>query len=584
MKILFAALVASLCSTAESVVPVNYQPEELKSVDGLLDVTLDVAMLESLNGTRIAPAYNGAPVGPTLRVKPGDTLRVKLNNNLEPGTDVDRELYEYVLDPLNDLDEKADVNVTIIYNRLDEIGNIYNPTYGYWGLQRNNIHFHGAQFPLSIENIRYSLDGGESKEYVFEIPQDMSPGLFWYHNHNHGTTAYSYLSSLFGFFVVEGTDNDITKSPGVQGATEVFMALSEGLVNPDKSVPPFFPLIMQFNWDSVVNGELGSMTEYEFMQGTTVLFRVVSATVEPDINLSIPGVTFVVIAYDGLPLPEPKEVEVVSVSGGSRVEFLAQFDTPGKFVMSRAAWAHAPALNEEGCKLAFNVPVYPCISFDVEREVATITVLADETSSAKERSGALVNSVDLPGYSNNLLKLANTGATGNKTVIFELEDFDFPIFQIPYDGPFVPPGLGYGINGRLSTPWRMEGNVTAGTCETWEVISTQAGLAHPFHVHPAKFLVTHIDGEEVDDPFWRDTMPIGANLTVHICFDMVEPGETIIVHCHAASHLDVGMAAYYKVLENPAVSENPMDTSAAPDLTVFLALTALKTLSLVLLW
>jgi hypothetical protein len=73
--------------------------------------------LSSVGGTKIAPAYNGQPCGPTLRVKPGDTLKVTLVNNLTPMTATERELYEYILDPENE--EQNEVNVTVIYNRLD---------------------------------------------------------------------------------------------------------------------------------------------------------------------------------------------------------------------------------------------------------------------------------------------------------------------------------------------------------------------------------------------------------------------------------------------------------------------------------
>jgi FtsP/CotA-like multicopper oxidase with cupredoxin domain len=107
---------------------VNYQADELVSTGGLLVVTLDVDLLESLNGTRIASAYNGASIGPTIRLKPGDSFKVILKNSLEPSTALDRELSEYVMDTQNNID--SDANVTIIYNRLSENGNIVSSTTG----------------------------------------------------------------------------------------------------------------------------------------------------------------------------------------------------------------------------------------------------------------------------------------------------------------------------------------------------------------------------------------------------------------------------------------------------------------------
>jgi hypothetical protein len=113
-------LVAVALPTSAQVV--NFQPAELVSSGGMLEVTLEVGLLESLNGTRIAPAYNGATVGPTIRLKPGDSFKVTLKNSLEPGSAMDRELSEFVMNPQNGID--SDANVTTIFNRLSTIGNI----------------------------------------------------------------------------------------------------------------------------------------------------------------------------------------------------------------------------------------------------------------------------------------------------------------------------------------------------------------------------------------------------------------------------------------------------------------------------
>jgi FtsP/CotA-like multicopper oxidase with cupredoxin domain len=113
-------LVAVALPTSAQVV--NYQPVELVSSGGMLELTLDVGLLESLNGTRLAPAYNGETVGPTLRLNPGDRLKVILKNSLEPGSAMDRELSSYVMDIQNSID--SDANVTTIYNRLSTNGNI----------------------------------------------------------------------------------------------------------------------------------------------------------------------------------------------------------------------------------------------------------------------------------------------------------------------------------------------------------------------------------------------------------------------------------------------------------------------------
>jgi hypothetical protein len=78
------------------------------------------------------------------------------------------------------------------------------------------------------------------------------------------------MSGLFGMMVIEGTSNDVTAIPEIGDATEVFMAISEALLDPETGIPvPFFPVAMAFNWVSVVNGRLAEETKFEFTQVRT---------------------------------------------------------------------------------------------------------------------------------------------------------------------------------------------------------------------------------------------------------------------------------------------------------------------------
>ena len=100
-----------------------YQPMIIESVDGMLDVTLNIAMGSSLDGTRSSPMYNGQPMGPTIKVKPGDLLTITLNNQLPPSSTEEKAMMTTVKDPEADVAE-----VTKLYNRLQDDGNVYGPT------------------------------------------------------------------------------------------------------------------------------------------------------------------------------------------------------------------------------------------------------------------------------------------------------------------------------------------------------------------------------------------------------------------------------------------------------------------------
>ena len=147
-----------------------------------------------------------------------------------------------------------------------------------------NLHFHGMQFSPQEEDINMAVAGGETRTYTFQIRDDQEPGLNWYHDHVHGTSTYKYLSGLFGFIIVEGTDSDITKASGVEGATKVLMMLSEGLINSDGTPMSHFPSFFEFDWTSVTNGHLPGATTYDFEEGDVALFRIGSATAAPIVS------------------------------------------------------------------------------------------------------------------------------------------------------------------------------------------------------------------------------------------------------------------------------------------------------------
>src|ERR1700737_2896595 len=65
------------------------EPEVRRSVNGVLSTTLRVGYAyRQIGGVRLyVRSYEGGSPGPTLRMRPGDTLRIKLINDLPPNRD-----------------------------------------------------------------------------------------------------------------------------------------------------------------------------------------------------------------------------------------------------------------------------------------------------------------------------------------------------------------------------------------------------------------------------------------------------------------------------------------------------------------
>lgn len=154
-----------------------FEPNVLQSKDGLLAVTLRLSggTVPYGNATRWALLVNGTTPGPTLRVKPGDRLRIRLENATEHST---------------------------------------------------NLHTHGLHVSPSgnADNPFIEIAAGESFQYEIDIPADHPGGLHWYHPHWHHHVAEQLFAGFFGAIVVEDAFDAM---PEVTAAQERLILLQD---------------------------------------------------------------------------------------------------------------------------------------------------------------------------------------------------------------------------------------------------------------------------------------------------------------------------------------------------------------------
>lgn len=119
-------------------------------------------------------AYNGCPMGPTIKVDPGQTLRVRVNNTLPP-----------------------ELAATCPPNASHDSPHCFNTV---------NLHVHGMHVSPSghSDNVFVSIPPGGSANYAYQIPADHPAGTFWYHAHRHGSTAIDVTSGMEGVLIVRG--------------------------------------------------------------------------------------------------------------------------------------------------------------------------------------------------------------------------------------------------------------------------------------------------------------------------------------------------------------------------------------------
>ena len=275
------SVLLSRCGRGQTQSPPKSQvkyPKLHTSRDGVLELDLEASFREiDLGGETVdLLAYNGQIPGPRLEAKPGDTVRIRFQNNLP------------------------------------------DPT---------NLHYHGLHIPPTgnADNVFLRVGSGEQVTYEFSIPQSHSGGLAYYHPHFHGYVADQILGGLGGIFVVRGPLDEI---PEIQAAEEIFLFLKDFAVEQDR---PMMGRMAGREGDLVtVNGQVNP--SFSIPTGGLIRLRLVNASNARFYRLALEKHPFYLVATDGHPLSVPVEMSELLLSPGERAEVLVSGEQePGEY-------------------------------------------------------------------------------------------------------------------------------------------------------------------------------------------------------------------------------------------------------------
>jgi len=255
------------------------QPEVMASSSGVLDVRLTAAPGVRLAGhDTSACGYNGTSPGPTLRLRPGDVLRVQL------------------------------------VNRLDQ------PT---------NLHTHGLHVSPhgNGDNPFVTIRPGDSFDYTFHIPANHPAGTFWYHPHHHGTVADQIFSGLVGALLVEA-------EPDLQVTGDLVLLVTDTTLDGAGRVAPTGRManLQGREGDLVlVNGQHEPVIAAT--PGAVQRWRVINGCTSRVIALRLEGHQLTQIALDGIFLPTPVDRDRVLLAPGNRTDLLVRPTGDGHYAL-----------------------------------------------------------------------------------------------------------------------------------------------------------------------------------------------------------------------------------------------------------
>lgn len=264
-------------------------PPEIASANGLLSATLTVGSAElTVAGENVTfPAlYDGLYTPPVLRVQPGDTIQLLLNNFAQLPT---------------------------------------------------NVHYHGFNVTPQEggDNIYISIDQGDSFQYDFPIPKHHRQGLYWYHPHRDPLLNTQIAGGMAGGIIIGDV---LAPFPSLQGIPERVMLLkdlkTEGgspVEDPDPNGPT----------KRTINGLF--KPQLEMRPGQLEFWRIGNQSSNIFYQLSLGGQRFHIVATDGVLQNQAVQTQTLLLPPGRRLEVLVYGPPNGTYQLQDAAFSTGPA-------------------------------------------------------------------------------------------------------------------------------------------------------------------------------------------------------------------------------------------------
>jgi FtsP/CotA-like multicopper oxidase with cupredoxin domain len=471
---------------------------EVTSSRGVAELTLQAAF--DSNG-RPAFFWNGQKAAPTIRVKPGDTIKLHFINML--------------------------------------------PQFCSPGIESNsNMHFHGLTSSPNApgDDVITTLAApGTSLEYRVVINTDQPPGLYWYHAHPHGLSSWEVGNGMAGAIVIEGIANEV---PSVAGLRERVIVLSDiptdpsfaagedserrkvesiraHAVHPSDDDGGGNPCRAETTAVPMINGI--PMASIGIKPGERELFRVVNVAGHRHFDIAVDGQQLVLVAQDGVPIrdyagaPESLSVSHLVIPPGGRSEFVVTGTAAPQALVSNC-YNSGPA-------------------GDADPAIVLGTLVDDSTNPNAVRPAVRVRGRLAVMREPLLYRQPLPPPVAKHTIHFQEDANGFYLDGKQYSAT-APPAI-------VSK---------AGTVEEW-TLENDTDEVHDFHIHQVHFIVVSVNGAPVPNPHWLDSydiIPQGHGVSgqhipslTKVLLDFRDPviRGTFVYHCHILDHEDGGMMA-----------------------------------------
>ncbi len=591
------------------------QPQVLRSSHGVLSLTLraEVATNEILGpaaapttvggaisaaskttvvGTITGPTYDGKLTGPTLILDRGDTLKIKLVNDLPPNPPVTR-TGMYPHEPYT-----------------------------------TNFHSHGLEVSPqgNSDNVLRVMEPGTTNQVEIQIPSYHHAGTFWFHPHNHGSVTFQMMGGMAGMLIVRGGAGTVNEVPEVKAAKQIVMdfqvlhttsANLVAFVNPTatqlgsttvKAADGVWSAYLTSNTYFTTNGQINPTLHMR--PGEVQRWRMLNAGSGETLLVALQSHELNVLMNDGINVQKLRTLAAGTpyvMGAGQRVDMMVQASqTPGTYLLQCLSPTTSASVSPQGIAPAprsshisgdFPMPTYPIT-------LATIVIdgkpenMALPTEDLPSPTGlptisqmvtAPLNAVrhiafELCGENGFMTppsaRLPSCGWYANKYDSNYWGGIPFSSLNMFRDAddtgvPSNPPNpneplINFQKEGLFDDNVPLFDDMIMNNYEQWTVVN-KSFSDHVFHIHQNPFLVTQINGIALPVPEWHDSIVVPAatfpgpmvpitnpnvtfgSITFLTHFDPITVGS-FVTHCHVLQHEDIGMMQRVDILPSSAAA------------------------------
>lgn len=503
--------------------------------------------VSSVNGAPSSISSGDTYPGPTLKVQPGDILRIRM---------------------INDLD-----NLTIDTVNPEGASKLTPPSDPPVTEETINNHVHGLHISPtgSSDNVLLSVPTGMGFVYEYKISANQPDGLYWMHNHRHYFSDDQIARGMSNMLIVGASDSNISQLAALpsrtmslqyqnladQGLTTQYISDYRRSSSATTSPVPTPKPVPQLTINALMNPTI------TVAPGQTEVWSIVNMTPQTNARFTLKNVStgadlpIVIVAQDGIAYGTPVTIPAGTpfyAPSGSRYSILVTAGSAGQNVKLGFSASNAAGNLTE---LNLNAAQTPFEGF----------VNLTSNSSAAVPSFPTPTTLTAGRFYKDLSVVPAADIAVNRSFTYSQNPSNFQFFM---DGETFPNPPIY--QQRLNT------------VEEWVITNVSTSI-HPLHIHVNHFQVMSVfspqnPGLNVTTPqqWYQDDVNVPAAQTVN---GVVIPGKVVIRikpldftgafvnHCHILHHEDMGMMALVNTQPETPIYVASAESGGGPAVSVF---------------